>query len=639
MKNRQRSNSWISAMLDSSELNSLLSLEEEPTQPLYCPACLSPQIYNSFKSANNIQDLMQWQKDCLSLLHSNPNNPFQNFAIRAPTGAGKSLLSDIFGIQSVLVAKPNSKAIYIMPYISLMFERADKLKSSCDCLGLRLVQLTTGKPLSSFDEADILICTIEKANMLIYWAIQENKLTSISAIIVDEIQFLADPTRGSLLEILLTKLIYLQLEKKLELQIFAISATISNIEDLAKWMNAEKLVCEEKPISVQEYVKAGSKLYSSEGNLKEIIKEKEHDTLRIMSIVENSKTNGSILIFSSTKSMCKFLASHISKNTTGEDLKIQEQRQEIVKEMNLMRFYRFTNQKEWLLKGIACHHAGMKIEERRMVENFFRKGLITILTCTSTLAVGVNLPAKTVLIFGLTIGLTRISSTMYRQICGRAGRLSKDQQGKCIILCKDAELAPALAILQNAVVGSAIISTLNNEQTGLKRVILEAICLGIAVTAQEILEYITYTLVYTQQLVSNNNDKGVVKEIIKNNSKEAIRFLKANELIIKAGKSYKATKLGIVICESGLHPEEMLAAYWDMQLANQNMILGSQLFSTYLITPLLLNINIKWDLLLKYFHNVLRGDNQTQKKVMEIIGIDEDYIVMCTQVPPGPFVK
>eukprot|EP01022_Parablepharisma_sp_SALTPOND_P025495 TRINITY_DN595_c1_g1_i1.p1 TRINITY_DN595_c1_g1~~TRINITY_DN595_c1_g1_i1.p1 ORF type:complete len:906 (+),score=62.24 TRINITY_DN595_c1_g1_i1:384-3101(+) len=611
---RQRSNSFEISLL--SDFEQLLF----PSTNSQKPACLPAEVYDQFKAANHISDLIPWQKHCLEQL-----KPEKNFVVKAPTGAGKSLLSDLFGLHC-LFSKSGTKVLYVVPYVSLMHERADKLRAVCERLGLRCASLNSGHGFA-FSEYDIIICTVERANAIICEAIRQNYLNSISGVIVDEAQFLADETRGGLLEILLTKLNVLQ--KTTQLKVFLISATMGNAVDLAKWMNADLFISDEQTTTVTEFVKAGSRIYTSKGELKEILEEAPNDYFKIISAVRRTMEKGSVLIFAPSKYMCETLAGHLSKHLLVGN---EKDRNEILNEMKYIKFHHFTNQSQWLLKGVACHHAGMKMEERRLIEKYFRKSAIKALICTSTLATGVNLPAKTVLVFGLEIGNARITNAMYRQMCGRAGRMQKDLKGECMILCRESQLDKALKLQQGSVQGTIVESTLREEQIGLKRLVLEAVCLKLANTKTTLMLYGKNTLWFS---MLSKVDYAEAERRLKGSLKEAIAFLKENELIVKEDKKYTQTKLGAVICETGLYPEEMLAAYFDLLRARTKILLGDRMCLTYLVTPIILNIKVNWDVFLKIYRR-LAGTN---KELIDLLGIDEEYILMCTQVEPVPLTS
>lgn len=91
-------------------------------------------------------------------------------------------------------------------------------------------------PSLPFDKLNVAICTIEKANSLINGLIREHKLSELGAIIVDELHIICDPSRGYLLELLLTKLMYITKELPSPPQILGMSATLPNAKVFCKML-------------------------------------------------------------------------------------------------------------------------------------------------------------------------------------------------------------------------------------------------------------------------------------------------------------------------------------------------------------------------------------------------------------------
>jgi len=573
---------------------------------------LPPKLVAHFKQIYDIKNLLQWQIECLLTLKPTIEESFDNIVIRAPTGAGKSLISDLLSLHMLTIKKKGAKVIYVVPYVSLLFEKYEKLQSLFSPLNLSVLNLLGNKPYSLFDKADIILCTIEKANTLIYGLIEKNELKALSMLVVDEVQFVGDEQRGALLEILIAKILYAQRYIYNEVQILAISATIDNFFDFVTWMKAKYYECSISCTNIEEYVKVGNKLLSSSGKVIKVIKEQSNDKYKICALVDLVLNKGPILIFSSSKFICEEIAKTLSDHKANE-VNTTEFLKDAIEKAQLVES-RMTNKVEWLLKGIACHHAGLLAEERVFIENLYRSLAVNILICTSTLAAGVNLPVSIVIIVGLTQGLLQISVSTYKQMRGRAGRTTF--KGQCYIICREAELKGALKLINSMDVKNPVLSTLDKGNNSMRKLLLEGISLKCI--KDNVNTYINFTLLNTRSYEDKALD-------------EALKFLVEHELIVE--KDLIATQLGVIIARSGHHIEEMLIAYWELQAANIKYLPCNKAFALYLISPVFW-INEKqasWVHYLTYYKKHL-DEHEDLKKTANYLSINEDYIIAWTQI-------
>ncbi|KAJ3338834.1 hypothetical protein HDU91_001112, partial [Kappamyces sp. JEL0680] len=206
-------------------------------------------------------DLYPWQLECLrlpSVLHQG-----RNLVFSAPTSAGKSLVGELVMVTNVLRNRPR-KAIFILPFISIVVEKYASIQKLVQGLPLRVGAYYGNAPSPSLDDVDIAICTIEKANSLVNKLVQEQKLAgTISCIVVDEMHMLGSEQRGYLLELLLTKVLLVGMG---ELQVIGMSATVPNIDIVAKWLDATLFTTAFRPVQLQEFIKVGSKIFDTDGN-------------------------------------------------------------------------------------------------------------------------------------------------------------------------------------------------------------------------------------------------------------------------------------------------------------------------------------------------------------------------------------
>lgn len=245
----------------------------QPNQLLsYRKYGLRSRLVSNFASLG-IHEIYSWQAACLS--QKDVLSGAQNFVYTASTGAGKSLVADVLMLKRVL--DDGKKAILILPFVALVQEKTKFLRQVVDGLDMhvelripgafqndvhnhkvRVVPFFGGsKARAMLDDADIAVCTIEKANFMINSAIEEGRLGDLGIVVVDELHMVGDLRRGYSLECLVSKIRSLEQE----VQIVAMSATVSSIGDVARWLQAKTHMSDYKPVPVTDYLVKGRRIY------------------------------------------------------------------------------------------------------------------------------------------------------------------------------------------------------------------------------------------------------------------------------------------------------------------------------------------------------------------------------------------
>ena len=173
--------------------------------------------------------------------------------------------------------------VVILPFVSIAHKKANYLRSIFEPNGVKVGGFVGGQsPLGGLAGVDIAICTIEKANSLIYRLLEEGRMSELDAVVVDELHMIGDSHRGYLLELLVTKLLYVCRNNRVqygpvqvgsdsdvvgcwnEVQIIGMSATLPNLDTLAEWLDAVLYCTHFRPVPLQEMVKIGSTLYDTD---------------------------------------------------------------------------------------------------------------------------------------------------------------------------------------------------------------------------------------------------------------------------------------------------------------------------------------------------------------------------------------
>lgn len=360
----------------------------------------------------------------------------RNLVISLPTASGKTLIATMAMIHK-LSENGRMKAVYIAPLVALANEKYQYFKKFFDKdyrVGISVGDLDSSDPwLANFD---IICITTEKLDSLLRHNV--DWIRKIGLIIVDEIHMLNDQSRGPTLEILLTKLMQIVPSS----QILGLSATISNADELANWLNASLIVSDFRPVKLYEGVTFDSKIHFDDKEGYQL-----NDAIDIENaIVQNTLEIGKqALIFTSTRRFAESLAERLCK-TVRSQLKNGEKLELELLSKNIEDVLEYPTQQckklSYNIKyGVAFHHAGLLSKQKGMIEENFKKGLLKIIVATPTLAMGVNLPAFRVVIRDVKryyqgIGSEYIPVLEYKQFIGRAGRPTYDKFGESILLAK-----------------------------------------------------------------------------------------------------------------------------------------------------------------------------------------------------------
>jgi replicative superfamily II helicase len=271
----------------------------------------------------------------------------------------------------------------------------------------------------------ICVCTIEKANAVVNALIEDNRLEEVGCVVVDEIHMISDSERGYLLELLLTKVHFVG---KSKIQIIGMSATLPNVSELAMWLNGETYKSSFRPIPLKEYFKIGNVIYNKDGSISRQLKPSsdEQDRDHLIPLCEEILPEHSLLIFCPTKRgsqetallLARRLSPSLREHKKQEKLLFLQQLRAINVNGNVDE-----NLQETVPLGVAFHHSGLTVEERELIEQAFRDKVINIICCTSTLAAGVNLPARRVILRSPMMGGRYLTTRDYKQMSGRAGRV------------------------------------------------------------------------------------------------------------------------------------------------------------------------------------------------------------------------
>jgi len=472
----------------------------------------------------------------------------RNLVLASPTASGKTLIAELCALKHILEKK--GKAIYLTPLRALASEKFEEFKKYSAIRkpddGRVRVGISTGDYDSSdpwLEKYDIIVTTNEKADSLLRH--RARWMDEISLVIADEVHLLNEAERGPTLEVVLARLMQINPE----IQLLALSATIHNVEEIAEWLKAGYVTTEWRPILLKEGVLLHDEIQFKDGSARKIEKKSRNQAINLA--LNTVKSGGQALIFAPTRrnavSLAKKAASEVEQLlskpikrslehdaekilATGERTRISELLAELVKH------------------GSAFHHAGLGGGHRRIVEDSFRQGKIKILVATPTLAFGVNLPARTVIIqdyrrYEPGYGYYPISVLEYKQMAGRAGRPKYDKVGEAVLIAKTSDEADYLMESYILARPERIWSKLAVEKI-LRSHVLATVAADYARTERGIYDFFGKTFYACQY------ELRAIKKLIAN----ILKYLYDEEMVDVSGENIFATKFGKRVSELYLDP-------------------------------------------------------------------------------------
>ena len=351
----------------------------------------------------------------------------KNLLISIPTASGKTLLAEM--AMWVRVAA-GGKCLYIVPLRALASEKYDEFSKK----GVISVGIATGdydKTDAYLGKHDIIVATSEKTDSLL-----RNRtpwLSQVTCMVLDEVHLIGSDNRGATLEMVITKLRY----ANPQMQIIGLSATIGNPDQLAEWLGADLVTSSWRPVDLRQGVYYDGKIHFSETK-RPVDGKTKHDDLNLC--LDTIEEGGQCLVFVSSRRNAEAFAKKAATalKTGSPDSKALAQQLRRLKDRD--ENYLLADCVE---RGAAFHHAGLTRQERAIIEEGFRQGYIEVIAATPTLAAGLNLPARRVIIrdysrFSSGIGMVPIPVGEYHQMAGRAGRPHLDPYGEAVLLAKDA---------------------------------------------------------------------------------------------------------------------------------------------------------------------------------------------------------
>jgi helicase len=366
-----------------------------------------------------------------------------NLLIQAPTSSGKTFVGEMAAVRAALRRK---KAVYLVPLKALAEEKYRDFREKYEAYGIKVAISTRDhrdhdRDIEAGDFAIAVVVYEKLAQLLVR---RPEHLQEIELIVADELEILSDPERGAAIELLLTRIV------RSSCRLIGLSAVVGEADRLAQWMNARLLAHERRPVELRFGVlhegRFHYRTYNEAGEGHEDWLDAGADTpweMLTRNLLEMAGRGESCMVFVKAKHEARrgaeVLAAEFSGDPAAETIATLVPLEPTTTRELLLRT---------LESGIAFHSADLSPDERRAVEAGFRAGEIRILVSTSTLAVGLNLPAQNVFIsadkwrFDERFGMpwkAPILRSEFENMGGRAGRYGAEHPfGRSILVASSA---------------------------------------------------------------------------------------------------------------------------------------------------------------------------------------------------------
>ncbi|MFP4530341.1 MAG: DEAD/DEAH box helicase [Halodesulfurarchaeum sp.] len=349
-----------------------------------------------------------------------------NVVISAPTGSGKTALAELAIIEAL---ESGGTALFVAPMRALTNEKESEWER-IEALGYSVYVVTGERDLNPrrAERADVLVMTPEKVDS----ATRKHDtpryafVTDVDVVVIDEVHLLDSRSRGSVLEVVVSRL-----RRLVDPRFVALSATMQNIEEVAAWLDAPDETTFDfgssyRPVDLH----AGVETYTHGENA---FADKYRRLYTALDLAEpHLEEDGQALVFVSSRQDTVKAAETARDEIAKRDIPVGDRgdydfhsRTQVLENDTL---------RQSVLDGVAFHHAGLSKNDKDHVEEWFREGRIDLLFSTSTLAWGVNLPARCVVIRDTKLhdpleGEVDMSPLDILQMLGRAGRPGYDDVG------------------------------------------------------------------------------------------------------------------------------------------------------------------------------------------------------------------
>jgi len=630
-----------------------------PPRALEVASYLPPDLLHAWTAAGNRDRLYPWQAAALGQAGVLSG---RGLVFAAPTSAGKTAVAEILALRRAYVT--GRPALFVFPFNALCKEKADRLDALLKPAGRRVVRLFDRAPnANAAANVGAYVANFERGSALVSRLLQEGCLASLGCVVIDELHMLGDPGRGFLLELLLAKLKFgTRLadgvgvggggggaratpsavpsttpatpgspSQSLGVQIVGMSATLPNAGAVAAWLGAALYVTDFRPVPLTCHLVEGGAVSAvtaagGAGAARPLTLPPRCDGLapsdddvRVIAALAREATTShhSTLIFCGTKARARHTAVTLARLLGPLPDRTRAggrpRRDAVARLATLDRVD--PGLLEALRCGVAFHHADLPPEARRIVEAAYRDGGAAVLAATSTLAAGVNLPARRVVFRDTFIGVSsnRLDGARFAQMAGRAGRAGIDEAGEAYVLCPAAAPATERDRLRALLLSTPPpVHSCLPDRSCLRRAIFETVALGAVADPADVLRFLDCTFGWNENPREKEEEKekeeggarsatapapstttASGRQTMVDATKTVLRELVEERLIEwrrsgegNADGRYAPTAAGVAASSAGLSPCDATAMAGELlEVAQKGVVLRCDLHLVFLAVP------------------------------------------------------
>ena len=343
----------------------------------------------------------------------------QNLVINAPTSSGKTLPVEIAAIKTVI--DEHKKVIFVEPLRAITYEKKPNLGN--EELNIKSAIFTGEIRDKNLINKDIIYATAE----MLAININDEWVSDVGLLIIDECDLLMDKRRGPTLENVITYF----LANYPNIQIIMLSATLSNAKQLAGWLGGKFIKTDERPITIKYKIETRHQININNEDISFVNPGTIEDFIL-------SKPTNTLIATSSRKDSINYslnIALPLKNNQTPEMLKYYR---DICRDIGKCAYKEYGYDKYTRTEircisdaGVAFHNAGLDREQRKLIEDWFKEQVIRIIVCTPTLERGINLPVDNVVFYDFNPN--KYSVSRFKQMGGRVGRPGKSKEANVYI--------------------------------------------------------------------------------------------------------------------------------------------------------------------------------------------------------------